>query len=71
MIPTESLIPDVGGQKVFILKDGKTTFARVETGIRTDTKIQVTKGLKIGDTVLTRGIMQLKPDVSVNITNLK
>lgn len=71
MIPTESLIPDVGGQKVFVLKGGKTTFSRVETGIRTDTKIQITKGLSIGDTVLTTGIMQLKPNVSVNITNLK
>ncbi|HET6225656.1 MAG TPA: efflux RND transporter periplasmic adaptor subunit, partial [Bacteroidia bacterium] len=59
MIPTESLIPDVGGQKVFVLKDGKTAFSRVETGIRTDAKIQITKGLKTGDTVLTNGIMQL------------
>lgn len=71
MIPTEALIPDVGGQKVFVLKNGKSTFSRVETGLRTEAKIQITKGLNVGDTVLTRGIMQLKPDVSVNITNLK
>jgi membrane fusion protein, multidrug efflux system len=71
MIPTESLIPDVGGQKVFVLKNGKSAFSRVETGIRTDTKIQITKGLTTGDTVLTSGIMQLKPDATVNITNLK
>lgn len=71
MIPTESLIPDISGQKVFILKNGKTAYSRVETGVRTDTRIQITKGLKIGDTVLTTGIMQLKPDAAVNITNLK
>ena len=71
MIPTESLIPDVSGQKVFILKNGKSTYSRVETGIRTDTKIQITKGLQAGDTVLTTGIMQLKANSNVNITNLK
>jgi membrane fusion protein (multidrug efflux system) len=71
MIPTESLIPDISGQKVFILKNGKATYSRVETGVRTDTKIQITKGLATGDTVLTTGIMQLKPNASVNITNFK
>ncbi len=71
MIPTESIMPDVSGQKVFILKNGKSFYSRVETGIRTDTKIQITKGLKAGDTVLTGGIMQLKPDAIVKITDFK
>jgi membrane fusion protein (multidrug efflux system) len=69
MIPTESLIPDISGQKVFVLKNGKTTYSRVETGIRTEDRIQITKGLNPGDTVLTTGIMQLKQGVGVNITN--
>lgn len=71
MIPTEAIIPDINGQKVFIMKNGKTLYARVETGIRTEAKIQITKGLKVGDTVLTTGIMQLKPDAQVKITDLK
>lgn len=71
LIPTEALIPDINGQKVFVLKNKKTAFARVETGIRTDSKIQITKGLAVGDTVLTTGIMQLKPDAMVNINDLK
>jgi membrane fusion protein (multidrug efflux system) len=71
MIPTESLIPDISGQKVFLLKNGKSSYSRVETGIRTDTRIQITKGVNAGDTVLTAGIMQLKPEATVRITNLK
>ena len=71
MIPTESLIPDISGQKVFILRNGKSTYSRVETGVRTDSKIQITKGLNTGDTVLTTGIMQLKAGAEVKITNLK
>lgn len=60
MIPTEALIPGLKGQKVFLLKNGKAQAQEVETGIRTDTKIQITKGLQQGDTVITTGIMQLK-----------
>ncbi len=71
LIPTEAIIPDINGQKVFISKNGKASYARVETGIRTDAKIQITKGLSVGDTVLTTGIMQLKPDAAVKITDLK
>jgi membrane fusion protein (multidrug efflux system) len=71
MIPTEAIIPDINGQKVFIMKNGKANYVRVETGIRTDAKIQITKGLNAGDTVLTTGIMQLKPNASVQITDLK
>jgi membrane fusion protein (multidrug efflux system) len=71
MIPTEAIIPDVKGEKVFILKNGKTDYARVETGLRTESKIQITNGLKVGDTILTTGIMQLKPNVGVKITDLK
>jgi membrane fusion protein (multidrug efflux system) len=71
MIPTEAIIPDINGQKVFVMKNGKASYARVETGIRTDAKIQITKGLSVGDTVLTTGIMQLKPNAAVKITDLK
>jgi membrane fusion protein (multidrug efflux system) len=71
MIPTEAIIPDINGQKVFIMKNGKANYARVETGIRTAAKIQITKGLNAGDTVLTTGIMQLKPNAAVQITDLK
>ena len=69
LVPTEAIMPDISGQKVFVLKNGKAMYARVETGIRTDSKIQITKGLAVGDTVITTGIMQLKPDSFVKIIN--
>lgn len=71
LIPTEAIIPDINGQKVFVLKNGKAAFARVETGIRTEAKIQITKGLVVGDTIITTGIMQLRPDAFVKINDLK
>jgi membrane fusion protein, multidrug efflux system len=71
MIPSESIIPDMKGSKVFIAKNGKATPVRVETGIRSESKIEIVSGLTTGDTVITTGIMSLKPEMNVKITQLK
>ncbi len=71
MIPTEAIIPDLKGKKVIRIKDGKADFVRVETGLRTESQIQITEGLVAGDTIVTTGIMQLKPGSPVKITDLK
>jgi membrane fusion protein, multidrug efflux system len=67
VIPTEAIIPDIKGQKVFLYRSGKAIPQRVETGVRTESSIQVLKGIKGGDTIITTGIMQLKPESSVKI----
>jgi membrane fusion protein (multidrug efflux system) len=43
---------------------------QVETGTRTDKQIEITSGLSEGDTVLTSGIMTLKPDAKVKIIKI-
>ncbi|MEO8146589.1 MAG: efflux RND transporter periplasmic adaptor subunit [Bacteroidia bacterium] len=67
MIPTQALIPVLKGQNVFLCKDGVAQSVPVKTGVRTATKIQITEGLSAGDTVITSGIMSLKPDAKVNV----
>ena len=71
LIPTESIIPVLMGKKVFISSNGIATEVMVETGTRTEKSVLITSGLKVGDTVLTTGIMSLKKDVPVivNIVN--
>jgi membrane fusion protein (multidrug efflux system) len=64
-IPTEALIPDIQGQKVLLIKGGKAVSARVETGIRTNTRVQLTKGVEPGDTVITTGLLQLHDGMAV------
>jgi len=71
MIPTQAILPDLEGKKVFVFKGGKATSVDVETGIRREDFIQVTKGLSIGDTVITTGIMQIRPGAEVNITKIE
>ncbi len=70
MIPTEAVIPELKGKKVFISKDGKAKSVQVETGTRTDKLIEITSGLSEGDTVITTGIMTLKPDAKIKIIKI-
>lgn len=65
MIPTEAVIPELNGKKVFIYKNGVAQSKQIETGIRTADKIQVISGLSAGDTVITSGTLQLRPGVEV------
>ena len=71
MIPTEAVIPIQNGKKVYIKEKGKAKEVVVETGTRTESSILVTTGLKAGDTLITSGIMSLKPDtpVTIKVTN--
>jgi membrane fusion protein, multidrug efflux system len=71
MIPTETIVPDLKGKKVYRIKNGLAEFITVITGLRTDSEIQIEEGLSIGDTIITKGIMQLKPGSAVKITEIK
>ncbi len=64
-IPTEALIPEMDGEKVFIYKNGKAQSVKVTTGLRTASKLQITSGLNFGDTLITTGIMQLRQNLPV------
>lgn len=70
LVPTEALIPELGGQKLYVVRDGKAVPLMVETGIRTDRNVQITKGLAINDTVITSGTLQIRPGMPVQITSL-
>lgn len=69
-IPTEALIPEMEGEKVFIYKSGKAFPVTVVTGLRTEALIQVKEGLHFGDTLLTSGILQLRQDLPVVLDTL-
>ncbi len=71
MVPTISLVPELEGQKVYLVKNGLVQPSSVQTGLRTDLKVQITEGVQPGDTVLTTGLLQVRPGMSVDILNLR
>ncbi len=68
MIPTEAVIPELGGHKVFISRQGVVESVPVEVGIRTESKVQIVMGLQPNDTVITSGILQIRPGSTVDLT---
>lgn len=71
LVPTESVIPELGGKKVFLYKSGVVESRPVATGIRQEAMIQITDGLMDGDTVITTGVLQIRPGAAVRLTNLE
>lgn len=70
LIPTESVIPVQDGAKVFVLREGKAVEAMVTPGERTASRLEITAGLQPGDSVITTGILQLRPGMSVKVTRV-
>jgi membrane fusion protein (multidrug efflux system) len=58
-VPAIAVIPELGGKKVFVVEDGRATPRMVETGIRTDTEVQIVRGLQAEDEVIVSGVQQL------------
>jgi len=69
-IPSQALIPEMEGEKVFIYKKGKAVEVRVTIGLRTESLIQIRSGLNFGDTLLTTAILQLRHNIPVQLDTL-
>ncbi|MBN3584119.1 efflux RND transporter periplasmic adaptor subunit [Algoriphagus aestuarii] len=71
MVPSESVIPELQGYKVFVVgADNKAEERSVEIGTRTDTHVQITSGLEVGDLVLTTGVLQARTGSPVEFTQI-
>ncbi|MBN1988250.1 MAG: efflux RND transporter periplasmic adaptor subunit [Bacteroidales bacterium] len=67
MVPPQTLVPEIKGQKVFLYKGGKAIEQLVETGVRTGTYVEVISGLNVGDTLITTGLNQIRNGVPVQV----
>ena len=66
-VPSIAVVPELGGKKVFVVEEGRAEPRMVQTGIRTETELQVTAGLEPGDRVIVSGIQQLRAGRAVDI----
>lgn len=68
LVPSVSVVPQLKGQMVFLFRNGTVVPQNVELGIREETRVQVLSGLNVGDTVITSGILQIRPGAKVKIS---
>ena len=66
-VPAIAVIPELGGKKVFVVRDGLAEPRTVTTGIRNEREVQITSGLDEGDLVIISGILQLQPGLEVEL----
>ncbi|MFZ2340262.1 MAG: efflux RND transporter periplasmic adaptor subunit [Bacteroidales bacterium] len=69
-VPTEAITPEMEGEMVYVYRNGKAEVVKVGVGLRTESQVQITSGLKFGDTLLTSGILQLRQNVPVVLDTL-
>ncbi len=66
-ISSFALIPELKGHRVFLFKNGKAESQSVEIGSRTDERVEIMQGVQVGDTLITSGILQLRPGMAVRL----
>jgi membrane fusion protein (multidrug efflux system) len=66
-VPSIAVIPELGGKKVFVFEDGAAQPRTVESGIRSESAVEITSGLAEGDLVIITGLLQLQPGLAVEI----
>ncbi len=71
MIPPEVVVPDLKSSIVYLVKNGLATPTPVKTDLRTDTKIQITDGLKPGDSLIVSAIIQMRAKIPVVVKDNK
>lgn len=71
IVPTRSVIPQARNKQVIVYKGGSPEFRTVETGIRDEDYVQVESGLSIGDTVLTTGLLAVRPDSKLVLSKVE
>lgn len=70
-VPSQAIVPEMGRNIVYVYRNGKAHPVEINTGIRTEARVQAIEGLHVGDTLITSGVMQLRTGSPVSITNLK
>lgn len=67
MIPSQAIIPGARDKKVIVSEGGKAVFKTVTTAVRDSANVQILTGLKVGDTVVTDGLLSIKPGSKIMI----
>lgn len=70
MVPTQSVIPTARNKQVIVARGDSALYSVVETGVRDSAFVHITSGVKAGDTVVTTGLMAIRPNSKIKITRV-
>ena len=70
LVPTQAVLPQARGKKVIVYDKGIAKFMDVTTGVRDSARIQITEGLKAGDTIVVTGLLSVRPESKIQIAKI-
>lgn len=71
LVPSEAILTELEGEKVYISENGKATSKRVKTGIRTEQRVQIIEGLSPKDTLVLTGLMSIQEGKTLEFKEIK
>lgn len=70
LVPSQAVIPNIRNKQVVLLRGDSARFTVVETGIRDSAYVEILHGVNVGDTVITSGLMAIRPETKIKISNV-
>lgn len=70
MVPNNAIVPQGRKKLIYLFKNSKATSTEITTGVRDSSNIQILTGVNKGDTVITTGLLFLKPGADVKISKV-
>ena len=70
MIPSGAVVPMGRKKLIYLYKGGTALTTEITTGVRDSSNVQVLTGLNKGDTIITTGLLFLKPGSGVKLTKV-
>ena len=71
MNPTQAVLPQARGKKVVLFDNGTAKFVDVTTGVRDSARVEITSGLKPGDTVVITGLLSVRPGAKIKANKMQ
>ena len=70
MVPTQAVIPSARNKQVIVVRRDSALYKVVETGVRDSAFVHILSGVRKGDTVVTTGLMAIRPNSTIKINRV-
>jgi membrane fusion protein (multidrug efflux system) len=71
LVPTQAILPQARGKKVIVYRNGIASFVDVQTGVRDSANVEIISGIHAGDTIITTGLMSIRPEAKIKLTKVQ
>lgn len=67
LVPANVLIPESKNKQIVLVKNGMASLVEVQTGYRTATSVEITKGVNVGDTIVVAGMLFVRDGNKIKV----